>query len=161
MESEFICTACGEFVESCHSQLRKSEERHNFKIVRKRGTPQHQVASINSLTVYNSTRAASPASSSLLKRKRTSSFTPSQSPLTLFSSPSSEFSTSPSPLSTFSSPSPSTSLTRPSFTPSQSPLTFSSSPSSQFSPSTFSTSPSTSKFSASFSQLVYSPSQTS
>ena len=140
MESEFICTACGEFVESCHSQLRKSEERHNFKIVRKRGTPQHQVASINSLTVYNSTRAASPASSSLLKRKRTSSFTPSQSPLTL---------------------SPSTSLTRPSFTPSQSPLTFSSSPSSQFSPSTFSTSPSTSKFSASFSQLVYSPSQTS
>ena len=104
MESEFICTACGEFVESCHSQLRKSEERHNFKIVRKRGTPQHQVASINSLTVYNSTRAASPASSSLLKRKRTSSFTPSQSPLTL---------------------SPSTSLTRPSFTPSQSPLTFS------------------------------------
>ena len=140
MESEFICTACGEFVESCHSQLRKSEERHNFKIVRKRGTPQHQVASINSLTVYNSTRAASPASSSLLKRKRTSSFTPSQLPLTL---------------------SPSTSLTRPSFTPSQSPLTFSSSPSSQFSPSTFSTSPSTSKFSASFSQLVYSPSQTS
>ena len=140
MESEFICTACGEFVESCHSQLRKSEERHNFKIVRKRGTPQHQVASINSLTVYNSTRAASPASSSLLKRKRTSSFTPSQSPLTL---------------------SRSTSLTRPSFTPSQSPLTFSSSPSSQFSPSTlpFSTSPSTSTFSASFSPLVYSPTQ--
>ena len=36
----------GEFVESCHYQLRKSEERHQFKMVKKLGSPKHQAVSI-------------------------------------------------------------------------------------------------------------------
>ena len=40
----------GEFVETCHSSLRKSEETHGFKVKKKLGTPMHMV-------LYNSKRA--------------------------------------------------------------------------------------------------------
>ena len=47
----------GEFHESCHSTLRQSEERSNFKVKRKIGTPMHQYKSWQSLVFYNSKRA--------------------------------------------------------------------------------------------------------
>ena len=47
----------GEFHESCHSSLRQSEERSNFKVKRKLGTPIHQFKSWQSLVFYNSKRA--------------------------------------------------------------------------------------------------------
>ena len=47
----------GEFHESCHSSLRMSEERSNFKVKRKLGTPIHQYKSCQSLVFYNSKRA--------------------------------------------------------------------------------------------------------
>ena len=78
----------GEFVESCHSQLRKSEERHQFKRVKGLGTPSHQASSNKSLTVYNSTRAFSP-SSATIQKKKSSPHTPS--PLSFSPSPHSSF----------------------------------------------------------------------
>ena len=47
----------GEFHESCHSTLRQSEERSNFKVKRKLLTPIHQYKSWQSLVFYNSKRA--------------------------------------------------------------------------------------------------------
>ena len=47
----------GEFHESCHSTLRQSEERSNFKVKRKLGTPMHQFKSWQSVVFYNSKRA--------------------------------------------------------------------------------------------------------
>ena len=44
----------GEFTESCHSTLRKSEETHGVKVKRKVGTPMHAQRSI---TIFNSKRA--------------------------------------------------------------------------------------------------------
>ena len=38
----------GEFTETCHSTLRKSEECHGQKVVRKIGTPIHQYQSLKS-----------------------------------------------------------------------------------------------------------------
>ena len=47
----------GEFTESCHSSLRKSEEMHGLSITRQLGTPIHQQRSIQSLTFFDSKRA--------------------------------------------------------------------------------------------------------
>ena len=44
----------GEFVETVHSSLRRYEEIHGTKIVRKKGTPQHVIQSKRTLTGYNS-----------------------------------------------------------------------------------------------------------
>ena len=82
----------GEFTESCHSTLRKSEETHGFKVVKKCGTPVHEKKSLQSLVFFNSRRAgystpqrlrkssprvtsplASPRSSSPLASPRSSS----------------------------------------------------------------------------------------
>ena len=52
-----FCDTNGESLESVHSSLRISEERHGFKIVRKIGTPVHAVKSSKSLVFYNSKRA--------------------------------------------------------------------------------------------------------
>ena len=54
-------------LESAHSSLRISEERHGLKICRKIGTPLHAVKSEMSLTFYNSKRAK--MSPSLCKRR--------------------------------------------------------------------------------------------
>ena len=47
----------GEFVETCHSSLRQSEERHGLKVKRKIGTLMHMPKSWQSLTLYNSKQA--------------------------------------------------------------------------------------------------------
>ena len=47
----------GEFVETCHSSLRQSEERHGFGVKKKLGTPMHMQKSWQSLVLYNSKRA--------------------------------------------------------------------------------------------------------
>ena len=59
----------GEFHESCHSSLRQSEERSNFKVKRKLGTPIHQYKSWQSLVFYNSKRAGriTPLSTSITR----------------------------------------------------------------------------------------------
>ena len=41
-----------EYIESCHSTLRKEEEEHNLKVVRRIGTPIHIVKSAKSLTIF-------------------------------------------------------------------------------------------------------------
>ena len=46
----------GEFTESANSTLRRSEETHGFKVVRKLGTPLHKEKSLKSLTFFNSKR---------------------------------------------------------------------------------------------------------
>ena len=85
----------GEFTESCHSSLRKSETTHGLRIVKKLGTPIHQQRSLQSLTFFNSKRAG--FSSPILLRKK-SSFSPSTSSSTISSS-SSPTTTSSSPFS--------------------------------------------------------------
>ena len=80
----------GEFTESCHSSLRKSEETHWLKIVKKLGTPIHQQRSLQSLSFFNSKRAG--YITPLRMRKKS------------VHSPNSPFSGSPSPLSSTSSP---------------------------------------------------------
>ena len=47
----------GEFVETCHSSLRQSEERHGLKVKKKLGTPMHMQKIWQSLVLYNSKRA--------------------------------------------------------------------------------------------------------
>ena len=67
----------GEFVETVHSSLRRYEETHGTKIVRKKGTPQHLIQSVRTLTGYNSRRAGySPAHEMTIRKVK-----PSQSPL--------------------------------------------------------------------------------
>ena len=51
------CHTNGEKVESVHSSLRLSEERHGLKTVRGLGTPRHGVISEKSLIFYSSKRA--------------------------------------------------------------------------------------------------------
>ena len=69
----------GEFVETLHSSLRKYEETHGFKIVRKKGTPTHETQAKRCLTSYNSRRAGfSPAQDLTLRRNFKS---PASSPL--------------------------------------------------------------------------------
>ena len=61
----------GEFVETVHSSLRRYEETHGTKIVRKKGTPQHLLQSQRTLTGYNSRRAGfSPAYEMTIRKKR-------------------------------------------------------------------------------------------
>ena len=67
----------GEFVETMHSSLRRYEETHGTKIVRKKGTPQHLIQSVRTLTSYNSRRAGYlPAHEITIHKVK-----PSQSPL--------------------------------------------------------------------------------
>ena len=44
----------GEFPEGVHSTLRRHEETHNFKVVKKIGTPNHVRKTKDSLVMYNS-----------------------------------------------------------------------------------------------------------
>ena len=60
-----------EFVESCHSSLRKSEEKHNFKIARRLGSPVHIEKSLQSLTLFDSMRVGE--STPLWLRRKSSS----------------------------------------------------------------------------------------
>ena len=46
-----------EFTESAHSTLRKSEEQHNFKVIKNLGTPFHQMKSQQSLNFFNARRS--------------------------------------------------------------------------------------------------------
>ena len=62
-------------IESCHSSLRKSEEIHCVKLVRKLGTTIHKNKSLQSLTFFNSKRAG--CSTPLRLRKKS----PLESPL--------------------------------------------------------------------------------
>ena len=64
------CDTNGEFVETVHSSLRRYEETHGTKIVRKKGTPQHLIQSQRTLTGYNSRRAGfSPAYEMTIRKK--------------------------------------------------------------------------------------------
>ena len=47
----------GEFTESCHSSLRKSEEMHGLRVKKNLGTPMHQLKSWQSMNIFNSKRA--------------------------------------------------------------------------------------------------------
>ena len=67
----------GEFTETCHHTLRKSEECHGQKIVRKIATPIHQYQSLKSITNHNSKKIGSP----LPAIQRVKKTTPSTSPL--------------------------------------------------------------------------------
>ena len=69
----------GEFVETCHSSLRQSEERHGLKVKRKIGTPMHMQKSWQSLTLYNSKRAGH-VTPLRLKKKSNSSRSPKNTP---------------------------------------------------------------------------------
>ena len=75
-----------EYLESCHSTLRKHEDTHNFKVAMKIGTPIHKEKSHKSLVTFNSKNAG--ALTPLRMRRKSS-------PHFSFSSPSSF-----SPLST-------------------------------------------------------------
>ena len=46
-----------EYLETCHSTLRKSEETHGRSVKRKLGTPIHKQYGLDSLNIYNSKRA--------------------------------------------------------------------------------------------------------
>ena len=66
----------GEFVETIHSTLRKHEEKHGLKIVKKIGSPAHRVKSLNSISSINALNSGfSPARSFMIRTK--------SSPLTL------------------------------------------------------------------------------
>ena len=73
-----FCKTNGEMVKSCHSTLRIHEEKHNFHIKRKIGTPKHWEISGRSFTFYNSKRAILTPT---LKKMRSPKFSPSSSPL--------------------------------------------------------------------------------
>ena len=75
-----FCHTNGEYLESAHSSLRISEERHGLKMVRKIGTPRHGAMSERSLIFYNSKRAkmAPP-----LRRIRSAANSPVSSPIYL------------------------------------------------------------------------------
>ena len=76
----------GEFPEATHSTLRKSEEKHGFKIVRSIGSPIHQQSSLKSHTLFNSTRIGS-VSPVVLRAKSKSPFSsPSPNSRSPFSS---------------------------------------------------------------------------
>ena len=113
----------GEFTESCHSTLRKSEETHGFKVVKKCATPVHEKKSLQSLVFFNSRRAgyttlqrlrkssprvtsplASPRSPSPLASPRSSSPLASPSSSSPFASQITPLASSPSTSSPFSSP---------------------------------------------------------
>ena len=69
----------GEFTESAHSTLRKSEETHGFKICKKIGTDHHMKQSLNSIVLFNSKRIGQ---SSPVRLKRNMQFSsPNSSPL--------------------------------------------------------------------------------
>ena len=96
----FLCTTCGlgfpnqntlknhqdnvhdttdtnvEFVETLHSTLRKFEEVHGEKIVRKMGTPIHVQRSLETISIFNSERAGFTPSSVMTIRKSTPRSTP-------------------------------------------------------------------------------------
>ena len=87
----------GEFTETAHSTLRKEEEVHNLKIVRKVGTPIHQYRSLKVLTLHNSTKIGGNLEG---VRKKYKMKTPSSSLRSLTPSPlSRSLSSTPSPLS--------------------------------------------------------------
>ena len=67
----------GEFTETCHSTLRKAEECHNQKIVRKIATPIHQYQSFKSLIFHNSTKIGGETPPSKRVKKTSPSSTPS------------------------------------------------------------------------------------
>ena len=69
----------GEFVETCHSSLRQSEERHGLKVKRKLGTPMHMQKSLQSLVIYNSKRAGH-ITPIRLKKKSLSARSPNTTP---------------------------------------------------------------------------------
>ena len=66
----------GEFTESCHSTLRKSEETHGLKVVRKLGTPIHQQRSLASKTFFNFKRAGHVTPLRLRKKNQSPSGSP-------------------------------------------------------------------------------------
>ena len=66
----------GEFVETVHSTLRKFEEDHGKKIVRKMGTPIHVQRSLQTLSTFNSARAGFTPPSEMTIRKSTPRSTP-------------------------------------------------------------------------------------
>ena len=66
-----------EFTEGAHSTVRKFEETHNFKIVRKLGTPIHLRKSLDSITQFNSRNLGASTPERFLKTplQSTPSFT--------------------------------------------------------------------------------------
>ena len=66
----------GEFVETVHSTLRKFEEVHGKKIVRKMGTPIHVQRSLETISTFNSARAGFTPPSLMTIRKSTPRSTP-------------------------------------------------------------------------------------
>ena len=70
-----------EFTEGAHSTVRKFEETHNFKIVRKLGTPIHLKKSLDSLIQFNSRNLGASTPERYLKQ--TPPQHPSLSPLVL------------------------------------------------------------------------------
>ena len=66
----------GEFVETVHSTLRKFEEVHGKKIVRKMGTPVHVQRSLETISTFNSSRAGFTPPSEMTLRKSTPRSTP-------------------------------------------------------------------------------------
>ena len=75
-----FCHTNGENLESAHSSLRISEERHGLKMVRKIGTPRHGAMSERSLIFYNSKRAKMTPP---LRRIRSAANSPVSSPIYL------------------------------------------------------------------------------
>ena len=75
-----FCHTNGENLESAHSSLRISEERHGLKMVRKIGTPRHGAMSERSLIFYNSKRAKMTPP---LRRIRSAANSPVYSPIYL------------------------------------------------------------------------------
>ena len=77
----------GEFTETAHSTLRKEEEEHNMKIVRKVGSPIHQYKSLKVLTLENPTKIGGNLEGIRKKYKKSSPLSRSltSSPLSLSS----------------------------------------------------------------------------
>ena len=87
----------GEFTETCHSTLRKEEEQHGLRIVRKLGTPIHQYRSKKMLTLHNSLKLGNVMPLKRRRKKKTPSLlSPSSSPMSASPSPRTfSFTTSP------------------------------------------------------------------
>ena len=67
----------GEFVETVHSTLRKFEEVHCKKTVRKMGTPIHVQRSLQTLSTFNSARAGfTPPSEMTIRKSNTKIYSP-------------------------------------------------------------------------------------
>ena len=71
----------GEFPESAHSTLKKSEQTHGFKITKSIGSPIHQQSSLSSLTFINSKNIGYVAPIKMRKTSQRSSPKSSRSPL--------------------------------------------------------------------------------